>query len=138
MTATTDLRPETFGGFPGCNRCGQRTPDLATGNPDPTGRLLWLCGGCYHALAEQLRTRTALIDLAELAIDNPNIDAEILDTPVTTLTPGCASTTHRAQFWTELKAAVAQYDLGDLTAEGPDHWAARRDEALNELLGVRP
>lgn len=136
MTAATDLRPDTLGGFPTCTRCKQRTPDLATGNPDPTGPLLLLCGGCHHALAAEYRTRLVLIELAELAIDNPETDVEILGT-VRTLTPNCAPGAHRSIWWAELKAAVERYDLGDLTAEGSDHWETRVAEALDELTGAR-
>ncbi|MGH3379517.1 MAG: hypothetical protein ACRDP6_32760 [Actinoallomurus sp.] len=78
--------------------------------------------------------RDALIELAELAIDNPEMDDQLVES-ARNLTPNCASSAHRLFWWVELKACVEQYDRGDLTADGPDHWAGRRDEALNELIG---
>lgn len=81
-------------------------------------------------------TRDALIELAELAIDNPELDAEIFES-VTKLTPACTAVEGRAFWWGELKACREQYDRGDLTAEGPDHWEARVAEALDKLTGVR-
>jgi hypothetical protein len=45
------IYPHSYSGFPLCAQCFQRTPDLATGNPDPNGPLLLLCGACHRALA---------------------------------------------------------------------------------------
>ena len=75
MTATlvelrpSPLYPQTFGGFPACAECFQRTDDLAvSGDPrdDADGPLTLLCRACYQALVIgrpiTLPTGQALID----------------------------------------------------------------------------
>lgn len=97
-------------------------------------RLMILIDG--NAATPGRTTRDALVEFAELAIDNPEMDDQLLES-IRNLTPNCAGVEHRRFHWGELKASVEQYDRGDLTVDGPEHWADKVEDALNELLGVR-